>query len=87
MPASSRSPSLGKIHARRINDAKTIVLAFKASVGYVLCGTTLFLNDPILRLFWVIGTLFLMFFALSTLTNYTAGAPGNSPNPVPQTAR
>src|SRR5260370_34814738 len=34
----------------------------------------LFLNHPVLRVLWVISTLFLMFYATRTLTNYTAAA-------------
>jgi multidrug resistance protein MdtO len=57
-----------------INEAKTIVVAFAFSVVYVLVGAMLFLTDPMTRFVWVIGTLFLMFYALRVLNNYTAGA-------------
>src|SRR6201998_927079 len=57
-----------------INEAKTIVVAFAFSVVYVLVGAMLFLADPMTRFVWVIGTLFLMFYALRVLNNYTAGA-------------
>src|ERR1700741_446868 len=57
-----------------LNAAKTIVVAFALSVLYVLAGATLFLADPTTRLVWVIGTFFLMFYALRVVNNYTAAA-------------
>lgn len=54
--------------------AWTIIVAFTLSVLYVLIGAALFLQDPNLRLIWVIVTLFVMFYALSALANYTAAA-------------
>jgi len=54
--------------------AKTIILAFSFSVLYVLIGAMFFLQDPNLRSIWVVVTLFLMFYALSAMTNYTAAA-------------
>jgi multidrug resistance protein MdtO len=57
-----------------LNAVKTIVAAFAMSVLYVLVGAMLFLHDPTLRLFWVIGTFFVMFYALSAMANYTAAA-------------
>ena len=56
------------------NAAKTIIVAFSLSVLYVLVGAMFFLQDPNLRLIWVVVTLFLMFYALSVTTNYTAAA-------------
>jgi multidrug resistance protein MdtO len=52
---------------------KTVALAFAIAAGYELVGALIFLNDPIVRLIWVCGTFFLMFYCLSALTNYTAG--------------
>jgi len=57
-----------------VRDAKTIVLAFAFSVVYVLIGALIFLANPMTRLIWVVGTFFVMFYALSVLTNYTAAA-------------
>jgi multidrug resistance protein MdtO len=51
---------------------KTIVIAFLVSGAYILVGATLFIGDPMLRLVWLIGSFFIMFFALSTMTNYSA---------------
>jgi multidrug resistance protein MdtO len=49
-----------------------IVLAFALATIYILIGAMFSLGDPILRLLWVIGTLFIMFYAISVITNYTA---------------
>ena len=54
--------------------AKTIILALLFSVLYVLIGTIFFVQDPNLRLLWVVVTLFAMFYALSAITNYLAAA-------------
>ena len=54
--------------------ARTIIIAFSLSVLYVLIGAMFFLQDPNLRLIWVVATLFVMFYALSAMTNYTAAA-------------
>jgi len=55
-------------------DAKTIIVAFSLSVLYVLIGAMFFLQDPNLRLIWVAVTLFVVFYALSAMTNFTAAA-------------
>jgi multidrug resistance protein MdtO len=57
-----------------VKAVKTIIIAFALSVLYILLGAMFFLQNPALRLVWVIGTLFVMFFALSSMTNYTAAA-------------
>jgi multidrug resistance protein MdtO len=54
--------------------AKIIILAFLLSVLYVLIGAMFFLQDPSLRLIWVVATLFVMFYGLSAMTNYSAAA-------------
>jgi multidrug resistance protein MdtO len=53
--------------------AKTLAIAFVIAGAYELIGAIFFVNEPILRLVWVCGTFFLMFYCLSALTNYTAG--------------
>jgi multidrug resistance protein MdtO len=53
---------------------ETIIVAFAFSVVYVLIGALFFLQDPNLRLLWVIATMFVMFFSLSAMTSYTAAA-------------
>jgi multidrug resistance protein MdtO len=55
-----------------VRAVKTIIIAFALSALYILLGAMFFLQDPNLRLLWVIGTLFVMFFALSAMTNYSA---------------
>src|ERR1700741_2983108 len=55
-----------------IKEAKTIVVSFAVCVLYVLAGALFFLVDPDLRLFWIIATLFLMFYALRVVTNHSA---------------
>ena len=57
-----------------VKAVKTIVVAYALSVLYILAGAMFFLQDPNLRLFWVIATLFVMFYALSAATNHTAAA-------------
>jgi len=55
-----------------IQSAQTIVAAFGVATGVALIGAMLVLGDPGLRLLWVIATLFIMFYAVSTMTNYGA---------------
>jgi multidrug resistance protein MdtO len=55
-----------------IQSARTIVAAFGVSTGVALIDAILALGDPGLRVLWVIATLFIMFYVLSTLTNYGA---------------
>jgi multidrug resistance protein MdtO len=57
-----------------VNTARTIIVAFVLGGGYVLLGALFFLDDPKLRLLWVIGSLFISFYALSAMTNYGAAA-------------
>src|SRR5581483_2113289 len=53
-----------------IQSAQTIAAAFGVATGVALIGALLVLGDPGLRLLWVIATLFSMFSAISTRTNY-----------------
>jgi len=53
---------------------KTIVVAYVLGAAYVLIGALFFLADPVLRFLWVIGTLFLVFYAISAMTNYGASS-------------
>jgi multidrug resistance protein MdtO len=57
-----------------VKAVKTLIVAFSLSVLYVLVGAIFFLQDPDLRLIWVVLTLFVMFYALSAMTNFTAAA-------------
>jgi multidrug resistance protein MdtO len=53
---------------------KSIVIAFVLGGAYVLTSSWFFLGEPIMRLLWVIGSLFLSFYAMSTMTNYGASS-------------
>src|SRR6266404_9935875 len=55
-----------------VSDVGAIVLAFIFATVDVLVGAMLFAGDPMLRLLWVVVTLFTLFYALSALANYTA---------------
>jgi multidrug resistance protein MdtO len=55
-----------------VKTVKTIVVAFAIGAGYVLIGALFFLDDPMLRMLWVIGAFFTMFYAISVMTNYGA---------------
>jgi len=55
-----------------ITAAKTAIITFALSGIYILLGAILFVGDPLLRMLWIIGTLFLLFYALSATTNYFA---------------
>jgi multidrug resistance protein MdtO len=49
-----------------------IVLGFVLASLYTLVGMMLFRGYPITHFFWVIGSLFLIFFVMRTTTNYVA---------------
>src|SRR5882724_10895016 len=51
---------------------RTIVIMFAFSAVYILVGAMFSLGDPMLRLLWIIGTLFVIFYALSAMTDYVA---------------
>ena len=55
-----------------VKSAMTEAIAFVCAVLHSLVGAMLFVNHPMLRLLWIVATLFIMFFALNTMTNYTA---------------
>lgn len=52
--------------------ARTAIVTFAFSGLYILIGAILFVGDPTFRLLWIIGTFFLLFYALSATTNYFA---------------
>jgi multidrug resistance protein MdtO len=54
--------------------AQTIVLAFVAACLYTLLGMMLFRGYPITHFFWVIGSLYLIFFVIRTANNYLAAS-------------
>src|ERR1700678_3737273 len=51
---------------------RTIILAFVGASLYTLFGMMLFRGYPITHFLWVIGSLFLVFFVIRTMTNYAA---------------
>lgn len=53
---------------------KSIVVAFVLGGVYVLISACFFFGDPLLRLLWVMGSLFISFYAISTMTNYGASS-------------
>jgi len=55
-----------------VKSAMTEVLVFACAALYILIGAMLFVNHPMFRLLWIIATLFIMFYALNTMTNYIA---------------
>jgi multidrug resistance protein MdtO len=55
-----------------LKSAVTIFLVTGIGAIYFLTTVRLVINVPLLHFLWVIGTLFLAFYAVSALTNYTA---------------
>jgi hypothetical protein len=55
-----------------LKHVRTTVIAFAFSAIYIFIGALFSLDDPTLRLLWIIGTLFIAFYAISALTNYVA---------------
>src|SRR5580693_5236732 len=51
---------------------RLIVLGFVGASLYTLLGIMLFRGYPIAHFFWVIGSLYLIFFVMRTTTNYAA---------------
>ena len=55
-----------------LKTAVTRIVAYSLGAVYVLIGATFFVDDPVLRLLWVIGTMFLTFYAISAMTDGAA---------------
>ena len=55
-----------------LKSVKTSVLWFVVAAAYVLVGAILFSGEPVLRVVWVLASLFLIFFLLSAVTNHLA---------------
>src|SRR5580658_3243538 len=51
---------------------RSVVAGFAAAAVDVLVCAMFFENDPLIRFLWVVGTLFIMFFALSALADFVA---------------
>ncbi len=54
--------------------ARAVVLAFVVASLYTLLGMMLFRGYPITHFFWVVASLYLIFFVIRTTTVYTAAA-------------
>jgi multidrug resistance protein MdtO len=55
-----------------LQSAGTILLVTGIGAAYLLIFVSFVINSPLLHFVWVIGSLFLAFYAISALTNYTA---------------
>jgi len=55
-----------------LKSVATILFVTGIGTAYLLVSMWLVINVPLLHFLWVIGTLFLAFYAVSALTNYTA---------------
>src|SRR6476646_4610204 len=55
-----------------LESAATVLLVTGTGAAYLLVSAWFVISDPPLHFFWVIGSFFLAFYAVSTLTNYTS---------------
>src|SRR4030095_15918870 len=55
-----------------LESAAAVLLVTGTGAAYLLLSAWFVINDPPFHFFWVIGSFFLAFYAVSTLTNYTA---------------
>jgi multidrug resistance protein MdtO len=55
-----------------LHAAKNLIVSFSLAAVYALVGAVFFSGEPVLRLLWVLATLFLVFFALKAISNHTA---------------
>jgi multidrug resistance protein MdtO len=55
-----------------LKHVRTTLIAFAFSAIYIFIGALFSLDDPTLRLLWIIGTLFIAFYAISAITDYVA---------------
>jgi multidrug resistance protein MdtO len=53
---------------------RTLLIGFVLAGAYVIVGEMLVIADPLLRFLWVVMSLFLVFWAISALSNYAAAA-------------
>jgi multidrug resistance protein MdtO len=51
---------------------KNLIVSISFAAVYALVGAVFFSGEPVLRLLWVLATLFLIFFALKAISNHTA---------------
>jgi multidrug resistance protein MdtO len=55
-----------------LKTAVTRVVSYSLGAIYVLIGATFFVDDPLLRLLWVMGTMFLTFYAMSAMSSFVS---------------
>ncbi|WP_035353698.1 FUSC family protein [Edaphobacter aggregans] len=55
-----------------LKTAVTRIASYSLGAIYVLIGATFFVDDPPLRLLWVIGTMFLTFYAMSAMSTFVS---------------
>src|SRR5262245_24283155 len=55
-----------------LESAATMLLVTGTGAAYLLMSAWFVVNNPPLHFFWIIGSFFLAFYAVSTLSNYTA---------------
>jgi multidrug resistance protein MdtO len=55
-----------------LHATKNLIVSFSLAAVYALVGAVFFSGEPVLRLLWVLATLFLVFFALKMISNHTA---------------
>ena len=55
-----------------LKTAVTRVVSYSLGAIYVLIGATFFVGDPLLRLLWVIGTMFFTFYAMSAMSTFVS---------------
>jgi multidrug resistance protein MdtO len=48
---------------------KSIIIGFALAGAYLLTGSMLVIGDPLLRFFWITGTMFLIFYGISATSN------------------
>jgi multidrug resistance protein MdtO len=55
-----------------VKAAVTRTVSFALGAIYILIGAAFFVDDPALRLLWVIGTMFMMFYAVSAMSTFVS---------------
>ena len=60
--------------AATLKAVKITIVGFAIAAAYVLIGAILFSSEPVVRVVWVLASLFLIFFLLSAMANHLAAA-------------
>jgi multidrug resistance protein MdtO len=55
-----------------LKTAANRIVSYSLGAAYVLIGATIFVDDPLLRLLWVIGSMFLTFYAMSAMSTFVS---------------